>query len=102
RALTGVASDRRSDARLRRDESMQVWLKQTVASVELVRAQWTGNQHTEQEVQELQRELETVLGPLRKEFLVRQGGFREFLKKTMVEKIWRACDARQGQCAYRD
>ena len=53
----------------------------------MVRAQWTGNEHTDQEVQELQRELETVLGPLRKEFLVRQGQFREFLKKTMPEKI---------------
>ena len=60
---------------------------QTLAWIELVRAQWVGNEHTEQELQELQRELETVLGPLRKEFLVRQGQFREFLKKTMPEKI---------------
>ena len=38
-------------------------------------------------IRQLQRELETVLGPLRKEFLVRQGQFREFLKKTMPERI---------------
>ena len=66
---------------------MQSWLQQMVAWVDLVKAQWIGNEHTEQEVQELQRELETVLGPLRKEFLVRQGQFREFLKKTMPERI---------------
>ena len=47
----------------------------------------SGNEHTEQEVQVLQRELETVLGPLTKEFLVRQGQFREFLKKTMPVRI---------------
>jgi hypothetical protein len=87
RALTEVVSARRADARLRRDESMQVWLKQISTSVDLVRSLWKGNEHTEQEVQELQRELETVLGPLTKEFLVRQGQFREFLKKTMPARI---------------
>ena len=87
RGLMDVATARRDDARRRRDESIRAWVNQTVASIELVRAQWVGNEHTEQEVQELQRELETVLGPLRKEFLVRQGQFREFLKKTMAEKI---------------
>jgi len=87
RALTDVAAARRADARRRRDESIRAWVKQAIAWIELVRAQWTGNEHTEQEVQELQRELETVLGPLRKEFLVRQGQFREFLKKTMPERI---------------
>ena len=43
---------------------MKAWLNQAIAWVDLVRAQWVGNEHTEQEVQELQRELETVLGPL--------------------------------------
>jgi GTP-binding protein EngB required for normal cell division len=86
-ALTKVASARRADARIRRDESIQVGLKQMIAWVDLVGAQWTGNEHTDQEVQELHRELETMLGPLRKELLVRQGQFREFLKKTMPERI---------------
>ena len=79
RALTAVVDDRQAEASHRRAEAMQAWLKQTRASLELIREQWIGNTHTEQEVQELQRELETVLGPLRKEFLVRQGQFREFL-----------------------
>jgi len=87
RGLTGVAVARRDDARRRRDESIRAWVDQAVAWIELVRAQWEGSEHTEQELQELERELETVLGPLRKEFLVRQGQFREFLKKTMAERI---------------
>jgi GTP-binding protein EngB required for normal cell division len=87
RELSEVVAVRRADARLRRAESMKAWLKQAIAWVDLVRAQWAGNEHTEQEVQELQRELEVVLGPLRKEFLVRQGQFREFLKSTMPERI---------------
>jgi GTP-binding protein EngB required for normal cell division len=87
RSLADVASARRADARLRRDESIQAFVTQSIALIDLVRAQWTGNQHTEQEVAELQSELETVLGPLRKEFLVRQGQFREFLKTTMPERI---------------
>jgi GTP-binding protein EngB required for normal cell division len=87
RGLTEVASARRVDARQRRDESISAWANQTIAWIELIRAQWAGNEHTEQELEELKRELETVLGPLRKEFLVRQGQFREFLKKTMAEKI---------------
>lgn len=87
RGLTAVAVARRNDARRRRDESIRAWTDQSVAWIELVRAQWVGKGHTEQELVELQRELETVLSPLRKEFLVRQGQFREFLKKTMPEKI---------------
>ncbi len=87
RSLTEVVIARQAEARLRRNESMQSWLQQMIAWVDLVKAQWTGNEHTEQEIQELQRELETVLGPLTKEFLVRQGQFREFLKKTMPERI---------------
>jgi GTP-binding protein EngB required for normal cell division len=87
RGLMNLAIARRADAHRRRDESIRAWANQTLAWIELVRAQWVGSEHTEQELQELQRELETVLGPLRKEFLVRQGQFREFLKKTMPEKI---------------
>ena len=102
RALTEVAFARRSDAKLRRAESMQAWLKQVIAWVDLVRAQWSGNEHTEQEVQELQRDLEGILGPLRKEFLVRQGQFREFLKKTMPERIGALVSSREGQRPYRN
>jgi GTP-binding protein EngB required for normal cell division len=87
RGLTGVVAARRDDAHRRREESVSAWVNQTRALIELVRSQWAGNDHTEQELKELERELETVLGPLRKEFLVRQGQFREFLKKTMAEKI---------------
>jgi GTP-binding protein EngB required for normal cell division len=87
RALSNVATARRAEARSRRDESIEAWLKQAVSWLDLVRAQWAGDGHTEQEVVELERELERIAGPLRKEFLVRQGQFREFLKKTMPTTI---------------
>jgi GTP-binding protein EngB required for normal cell division len=88
RALGNIVSARRADARRRRDESLQGWLQQLLASAELVKAQWAGDGHTDHEVQVLQSDLQAKLGPLKEEFLVRQGQFRGFLKETMPERIF--------------
>lgn len=81
RAVTELAIARQADARRRLDESMQGWLRQMVAWVDLVKAQWTGNHHTEQEVQELQRELDTVLGRAERSSWFARDSFVSFLRR---------------------
>jgi hypothetical protein len=87
RGLSGIVNDRRKEALRRQDEAIEVWLNQARTLVEMVQARWAADDRSEREVRELQQALEQFLGPRRKEFLVRQGQFREFLKKTMEERI---------------
>jgi hypothetical protein len=85
--LAGIVEQRRDDAVRARDEAVKALTEQLVASAELVRAQWISSGHTEQEVLQLTADLQAMMFPLRNEFLVRQGQFREFLKSTMPERI---------------
>jgi hypothetical protein len=85
--LRATVRQRREDAARNRDEAIQAFIDQVVAWAELIRGQWIGDGHTEQEVNQFAAELEAMMAPLRKEFLVRQGQFREFLKNTMPERI---------------
>jgi hypothetical protein len=99
--LTEVARLRRADAARARDEAFKAFTDQIVSSVELVRTQWMTGGHSEQEVQLLTSELQGVLEPLRREFLVRQGHFRGFLKDTMPERI-RSLVAKAKESARRE
>lgn len=85
--LIDITAAWKSDVSHRLDESIKAWKDLIEAHINNVRAQWEGNKHTEQELQDLRRDLEIVLGPLQKEFLVRKGSFRQFLKKTMPMEI---------------
>ena len=85
--LLATVDQRREDAKRARDEAIKAFADQVTAWAELVREQWAGGGHTEQEVEQLTQDLQLVVAPLRKEFLVRQGQFREFLKSTMPERI---------------
>jgi len=85
--LMATVHQRREDAKRARDEALRAFADQVVAWTELIRAQWTGGGHTEQELQQLTEDLQKVITPLKEEFLVRQGQFREFLKSTMPEHI---------------
>ena len=89
RRLTEVVSARRADARLRRDESMEVWLKQVSTSIELVRSMWKGNQHTEQEVQELQRELKWCWDLSRRSSWFARDNFVSFLRRLCLRILGR-------------
>lgn len=85
--LFAIVEQRREDARRAGSEAIKAFCRQVISTVELVREQWTGSGHTDQELEQLRADLERVMAPLRKEFLVRQGQFREFLKSTMPERI---------------
>lgn len=86
-ALGKVASDHaaRLDARLLR--ASLDFAERARAAIELCRTQWEQDARAEQEAERLREELEAFLNPLRREFLVRQGGFREFLRSTIPEQI---------------
>jgi hypothetical protein len=85
--LETVVRERREDAARVRDESIDAFCAQVGAYIQRVRAQAEGGSGSDSEIEELIRDLEQVLSPLRKEFLVRQGQFREFLKNTMPQHI---------------
>jgi hypothetical protein len=85
--LRTVVLQRRAEAVRSRDDSIAAFCAQVMAHLEMIRAQWTGGGRTETEIDDLIEDLNEILGPLRKEFLVRQGQFREFLKNTMPERI---------------
>ena len=53
----------------------------------LLQTQWETDVRAEEEAAQLQRELATFLEPLRSQLLVRQGGFREFLRVGVPREI---------------
>lgn len=85
--LAEMVRRRRNDASRVRDEAVNAFEDQVIGWAELVKAQWAGSGHTDQEIKQLTEDLQKFIAPLRKEFLVRQGQFREFLKSTMPERI---------------
>ena len=85
--LTETVQQRRLDAERARDEAIRAFTDQVVAWAELIRVEWASGSHTKQEVDQLAADLQKMMAPLGKEFLVRQGQFREFLKRTMPERI---------------
>ncbi len=85
--LVATVQSRREEARRGRDESITAFVSQVAAWSELVRAQSVGGGRTLVEVQQFEADLQAMIAPLRKEFLVRQGGFRAFLKGTMPAHI---------------
>jgi hypothetical protein len=78
---------RREDAARARSEAIQAFIDQVVAWVEFTCTLWAGGGHTDDEIDRFEKELEAMMAPLRKEFLVRQGQFRGFLKKAMPAVI---------------
>src|SRR5205085_298087 len=69
-ALAAAIAERRDEAIRLRTEAVEVFDAQVRSLLELLRAQWVGSGHTEEEIRELTQDLEPVLAPLRKEFLV--------------------------------
>lgn len=55
--------------------------------LELIRARWEERTRAKEEAEDLRRELDSFLKPLREEFRARQGGFRTFLKDTLPKNI---------------
>lgn len=60
-----------------------VLLKGAGSAIRLIEAQWADEHRREDEVEQLRLDLESFIEPLRKEFHVRQGQYRGFLKKQI-------------------
>jgi Dynamin family len=58
-----------------------------VSTVELIRAQWSDDSRTEEELERLRTGLEEFVAPIRKELGPRNGAFREFLNSTIPTQI---------------
>lgn len=65
------------------------------AVIGLVVAKWQDEQRAQEEAERLRQELQAFVEPLRREFLVRQGAYREFLRAYVPEMI----DARVERAA---
>ncbi len=85
--IRAIHRDVKQRAKTAREDAVDVHVGQVVSLARLVEAQWQDEQRTVEEVEKLRSELEGVLAPLRKEFLGRQGAFREFLRMTVPEQI---------------
>ena len=58
-----------------------------ISQVELIRARWDEKSRAKEEAEDLRKELDLFLKPLREEFRARQGGYRTFLKETLPANI---------------
>lgn len=85
--LRGLVVTRREEAFRRRDAAIGIWKDLVIASIDLLHAQWSEGEQSSRELERLEHDLESFVAPMRKEFLVRQGIFREFLKATMPGRI---------------
>jgi hypothetical protein len=58
-----------------------------VSQIRLVEAQWTDENRRAEEVEQLRKDLETFIRPLRTRFATLQGQYREFLRQTAPQRI---------------
>lgn len=58
-----------------------------VSQIRLVEAQWTDEARLAEEIEQLRRDLETFMVPLRTRFATLQGQYREFLRQTAPQRI---------------
>ncbi len=86
-ALEGLARSRRAEHAGHVLEVTATFFSRLLSALRLNQARWQEENRATDEVELLRGELESFLGPLRKEFNVRQGAFREFLRNTLPQKI---------------
>jgi hypothetical protein len=86
-SLENLAQDHRERATKRVRERAAVFREQLTTTLRLIEAQWEGGGHAEGEAARLRKDLEVFIQPLRIELANRQGGYRNFLKKTMPRRI---------------
>ena len=86
-ALSGVVHARRSDMLLRLREASNLFREQVSTTLKAIEAQWQDPDAETAESEQLRRGLQEFIPTRREEFSARKGAFREFLKKTVPEKI---------------
>jgi GTP-binding protein EngB required for normal cell division len=86
-SLTALARERRARASQRLKEQTTLFHERLSATLRLIRAQWETESRAEEEAARLREELEFFMQPLRRELGVRQGAYRNFLKKGAPQRI---------------
>jgi predicted GTPase len=86
-ALADVVQARRSDMFCRLREVSNLFREQVTTTLRTIEAQWQDPQSGTIESERIRRELQEFIPTHREEFSARKGAFREFLKKTVPEKI---------------
>ncbi len=86
-ALKEIAKARRRRITTALNESTENFFSQVNAAVNVIHAQWTEENRAQEEAARLRDELIGFITPKQKEFYSRQGGFREFLKHTVPQRI---------------
>ena len=86
-SLERLAQDRKQKAIARLLEQRSLFRDRVITTLRLQQAQWEGETHAEEEVAKLKQELEVFIRPLREELANRQGAYRNFLKKTLPQRI---------------
>src|SRR5262249_37475826 len=86
-SLEELARSRRADRKALLREASTDFFSRLLSTLRLTQARWQEETKATQEAEQLRKELESFLEPLRKEFYSRQGAFREFLRKTLPQEI---------------
>jgi predicted GTPase len=86
-ALCSVVQARRSEMARRLREASSLFREQVTTTLKAIEAQWQDGEAETAESERLRRELQEFIPSRREEFSARKGAFREFLKKTVPEKI---------------
>lgn len=87
-ASLGEIREIREQERVRRVETFFESLRDGVVSqIRLVEAQWADEARLAEEIEQLRRDLEAFMVPLRTRFATLQGQYREFLRQTAPQRI---------------
>ncbi len=87
--LEGIADQQTASLVARVEEQSTALLSGLSAHLQLLAAQWEGDERAEAEAEQLRNELDEFIQPKRRDLLSRQGAFREFLKETVPVEIER-------------
>jgi len=85
--LAQLARDRIARRNARTASAAAGMYGRVLALLKVIDAQWRGDSRAQEETQKLRGELDVFLQPLRNEFLIRQGQYSAFLKKTVPQRI---------------
>lgn len=86
-ALSDVVQARRADMLRRLREVSNLFREQVTTTLRTIEAQWQDTDGASIEGERIRRELQEFIPTRREEFSARKGAFREFLKKSVPEKI---------------
>lgn len=86
-SIESLARNRRGKAMMRLKERATVFREQLVTTLKLIEAQWESESRAEEEAARLRADLEVFIQPLRVELANRQGAYRNFLKRTIPQRV---------------